>query len=218
MPTKLENLLDDLSSAADMHHKIGLKMLKADGGNLFPLDILATAVLHRSANLVPAFVQLIKAKNIIAAAPLLRLQIDNCIRFHAAWLVEDPHLFASAVLKGDHVRKIKDRTGAKMTDQYLVACFSKEFPWVTKVYERTSGYIHLSDVHVGALFMGSKTSEDGMCQFQWGPGTSLPDDSLYEEAVEAFIDATKAMFRYIGGWEKTKSGEQGTTCNPLASK
>lgn len=183
-------------------------MAEADGGNLFPLDLLATAVLNRSANLVPAFVHLIRSKNMIAAAPLLRLQIDNCIRFHGAWLVDDPHAFATSVIKGEHVRKIKDRNGKPMTDKHLLECFSKEFPWVSKVYERTSGYIHLSDAHVGNLFVGSKTTEDGISEFKWGAGDSYPDDSLYEESVEAFIAATKAMLTYVVGWVKTKAGEQ----------
>lgn len=182
-------------------------MAKADGGTLFPLDLLAQAVLNRSTNLVPAFVSLIESKNFIAAAPLLRLQIDNCIRFHGAWLVDDPHAFASAVLKGEQIRRLKDKKGNKMSDRYLLENFAQEFPWVTKVYEQTSGYIHLSGAHIGNLFMGSTSSKEGTTEFRWGRGDDFPDDSIYIEAVEAFIAATEAMVFYISGWVNTKERE-----------
>ncbi len=209
MPSKLEVLLKHLSDSEAYHLEAGLQMAKAAGGALYPLDLLAQAVLNRSTNLIPAFVYLIESQNFIAAAPLLRLQIDNCIRFHGAWLVNDPHAFASAVLRGDHIRRLKDKNGNPMTDRSLLESFAKKFPWVTKVYERTSGYIHLSDAHVGNLFVGSSATEEGTAEFKWGRGDNFPDASLYMEAVEAFIAATDAMFYYITGWVKTKQGERG---------
>jgi hypothetical protein len=210
MPSKLETLLRDLSDSEACHHEAALKMMKADGNaRIFPLDMLALAVLNRSLNLIPAFVYLIESKNFIAAAPLLRLQIDNCIRFHAAWLVDHPHEFALAVLKGDHICKLKAKNGRPMTDRFLLENFAKEFRWVTKVYERTSGYIHLSNAHVSNLFVGTTSTEKCSAELRWGRGDDFPDNSVYIEAVEAFIAATDAMFHYITGWVKTKEAESG---------
>jgi len=214
MPTKLEALLDDLSASKTFHLEMGKRMAEADEGRVFPLDLLAAAVLNRSINLIPAFIQLIKSKNMIAAAPLLRLQLDNCIRFHGAWLVEEPHDFATAVMKGEHIGRLKDRNGKKMTDRYLLTCFKEEFPWITNVYEQTCGYIHLSNAHISNIFIGSSTEDDRVREFKIGTGDNFPDDSLHEEAVEAFIAATKAMFHYITGWIETKNGEQVGVANP----
>jgi len=181
-------------------------MTKAADGALFPVDLLALAALNRSANLVPGFALLIEARNFIAAAPLLRLQIDNCLRFYGVYIVGKPHAFASAVLKGEQIRKMKDSKGNLMTDRYLIQCVAKDFPWITNVYEKTSGYIHLSETHIASVFIGTPKEklDKGICEIAIGPGDKFTDSALYEEAVEAFIAATKAMFHYLVGWVKTK--------------
>jgi hypothetical protein len=61
---------------------------------LYPLDFLALAVLNRSLCLLSGFATLLDSKNLISAAPLTRLQLDNCLRFFASTLVENPHEFA----------------------------------------------------------------------------------------------------------------------------
>jgi hypothetical protein len=37
-----------------------------------------------------------------------------------------------------------------MTDKFLVKKFSEEYKWIEKVYNNTSGYIHLSEKHLFA--------------------------------------------------------------------
>jgi hypothetical protein len=48
-------------------------------------------------------------EHVLIAATMLRFQLDAALRFHAAFLVEHPHEFALAVLRGDRVRDMKDR-------------------------------------------------------------------------------------------------------------
>jgi len=145
MSPKLVSLLKNLRASEPLHLEVGLRMMKAADGAVFPVDMLAWAALNRSANLIPGFASLIETRNFIAAAPLLRLQIDNCLRFYGIYIVSKPHDFASAVLKGEQIRKMKDSKGEFMTDRHLVKCVAKDFPWITRVYERTSGYVYLSD-------------------------------------------------------------------------
>jgi hypothetical protein len=206
MSPKLASLLKDLRDSEPLHLKVALRMMKAAGGAVFPVDLLAWAALNRSANLVPGFASLIEARNFIAAAPLLRLQIDNCLRFHGIYIVEKPHDFAGAVLKGEQVRNMKDSKGKRLTDRHLVECVAKDFPWITRVYEKTSGYVHLSDAHIASVF--SKTPREkldkGICEIAIGPDDNFTASALYEEAVEAFFAATEALFHYLVGWVKTK--------------
>lgn len=89
-----------------------------------------------------------EAKNLICAGALLRLQLDTALRFYAAFSVERPHEFALAVLEGKRVRDLKDQRGNKLTDAYLVQELGREFAWVLRVYERTSGYVHLPSAHL----------------------------------------------------------------------
>src|SRR5437899_1352505 len=116
MPPRLVSLLKNLRASEPLHLEVGLQMMKAADGAVFPVDLLAWAALNRSANLVPGFASLVEAWNLIAAAPLLRLQIDNCLRFYGVYIVSKPHEFAGAVLKGEQVRKMKDSKGKLMTD------------------------------------------------------------------------------------------------------
>src|SRR5271157_384961 len=114
----------------------------------FPLDLLAVATLNRSLCLIAGFCTLIESKNIVAAAPLLRMQLDNCLRFSAAWLVEEPHEFAKRVVEGIPISSLKDRRGHCMTDKYLKDTLAAEYPWLKPTYERSSGYVHLSEKHI----------------------------------------------------------------------
>src|ERR1039458_4375479 len=209
MPPKLSLLLKDLRASEPLHLKVGLRMMKAADGAVFPVDMLAWAALNRSANLVPAFASLIEARNLIAAAPLLRLQIDNCLRFHSVYIVGKPHDFAGAVLKGEQVRKMKDSKGKFMTDRHLVECVAKDFPWIPRVYEKTSGYVHLSDAPIASVFSETPREklDKGICEIAIGPGDKFTQPALYEEAVEAFIAATKALFHYLVGWVETKESK-----------
>jgi hypothetical protein len=66
------------------------KRLMQVGRDIYPLDLLAVAAMNRSLCLISGFRTLIASKNFISAAPLLRLQIDNCLRFFAAELAPSP--------------------------------------------------------------------------------------------------------------------------------
>jgi hypothetical protein len=205
----LTSLLKSLRASEPLHLEIGLRMMKAADGALFPVDLLALAALNRSANLIAGFASLIEARNFIAAAPLLRLQIDNCLRFYAVHIVAKPHDFARAVLKGERIDKMKDAKGNPLTDRYLVQCVTKDFPWIARVYKKTSGYIHFSDAHVASVF--SETPQEkrdkGIYDIAIGPGDKFTEPGLYEEAVEAFAGATQAIFHYLAGWVKTKESQ-----------
>lgn len=181
-------------------------MAKADGGAVYPLDLLANAVLHRSANLVRGYSLLVEQRNFICAAPLLRLQIDNCLRFYAAFIVADAHDFAEKVFKGVRVSKMKDRTGSLMTDAYLAKKLSRKHPWILRVYDRTSGYVHLSDTHIFNTFSPPTPGDlkETKQQIVVGPGDCFAGDALYEEATAAFIEATRLLFEHLVGWVKTK--------------
>ena len=43
-----------------------------------------------------------------------------------------------------------------MTDRYLVNTLSKKYEWMPRVYESTSGFIHLSEKHLLSVFDGTK--------------------------------------------------------------
>ena len=136
--------------------------------------------------------------------------MDTALRFHAAFLVDQPHDFALAVLGGERVRDLKDRDGKKMTDAYLVAKLGREFDWVPRVYERTSGYVHLSQTHlIGALRLREAVSESDRSMTIKISAKAKPLPSwIYIEAVDAFRAATEILLRYVHGWAFTKANPE----------
>src|ERR1700730_8800825 len=127
----LTQAIHDLEVLKEDHLRIGKETMEKF---IYPLDFLAFAVLNRSVCLASGFVTLIRANNLIAAAPLVRLQLDNNLRFFASSLVDQPHDFAMKVLGGTRIDKMKDRSGKRLRDSYLVELLSSHHPWITLVY------------------------------------------------------------------------------------
>ena len=113
----IDKALNDLRVYRQHHLDLGKAMFTAYSGTIYPLDLLAGATLHRSMNLLFGFCDLIQNRNMLSAAPLLRLQIDNCSRFFASFLVNDPHAFAMSIMKGQQVNKLKDEHGKLLNEE-----------------------------------------------------------------------------------------------------
>lgn len=202
---KVQISINNLRAITDEHQTMGAKIMRADSGNMFPLDILAISVLNRSLCLLTGFCDLVEKKNFIAAAPLLRLQLDNLLRFQGAWLSENPHTFSEEVLKGTHIRKLKDKEGNLMTDHYLIDKITKEYPVMKSVYEHTSGYIHLSDKHIFNSL--GQLEKGGAFQMKVSASDGFIKERDYLEAIRAFFEITGVLFSYMEGWALAKDGK-----------
>ena len=201
-----EDVLGEIQGLRNMkreHLEMGKYMLK---DAFFPLDFLAVATLNRSLCLIRGFCSLLEAKNMVAAAPLLRMQLDNCLRFSAAWLVKKPHEFAITVLRGTPIRKLKDQDGNLLHDRYLVERLTAEYPWVEAVYQNSSGYVHLSEKHIFNCLTVSK--KGGQFQMKITDEDSFVPDDLYLEAIEAFKAATDILLKFAHGWAFTKANPE----------
>jgi len=203
MSNSLESLLEKIDNERDRHLSLGRAMLEADARKLFSLDLLAVAAINRSLSNSSAFTQLIRSQNYLVPASLVRLQLDTFLRFSASYLVRDPHEFATSVLAGTEVRKLKDRSGALMTDRYLVDSAASEFPWAPSVYTSTSGFIHLSDKHIYSAIQS--VEDDGEFSMLIGSDPDRFPNELWVEMAEGFIAATAALFSCLEGWAFTKA-------------
>lgn len=206
----LEVSLARLTDLDQVHLDLGKQMFEAYGGALYGMDLLATGALNRSKAHIAGFRYLIEAKNLICAGALLRLQLDTALRFYAAFLVENPHEFALGILDGRRVRDQRDRDGKRMTDSYLVKRLGVECAWVPRVYERTSGYVHLSAAHLLSAIgpvEGSQQSDRCISLKITAEDKALPD-WIYIEAVDAFRASTEVFLRYVEGWVFTKANPE----------
>lgn len=200
----LESQIARLTALRETHLALGKKMLGSEAG-LYPLDFFATATLNRSFNLLKGFRLLLESGNFESAVPLVRLQLDNALRFGASWLVDDPHDFAMRVLGGISIRDQKDGNGRRMTDAYLVESLSREYPWLPEVYKHACAHVHLSEKHFfSAIRVGEKEGDAAPLHLKISESDMFIPDQVYVEAVDLFEKASEILFRYIHGWIYTK--------------
>src|SRR5690606_27643865 len=131
----LAQLIDKLKDLNSKILDVTNKILVADGGNMYALDLLAISVSKRSLSLVSGFILMLEHENFICAAPLLRLQLDNSLRFFASFLVDNPHKLAKDCISGVPINKSRDRkTKQNLTDGYLVRKLGEHHKWIQEVY------------------------------------------------------------------------------------
>lgn len=195
----LVKLDDDRSALLRLHHEGYAK----PGSAIFPLDLLALGAAKRAVSANSAFKQMIEAWNLTSARTMLRTHIDTGLRFSAAWLVDKPHDFATDVMKGERIDKMKDRDGKRLTDAYLVETRSDEYPWLPAVYKELSGYVHFSGSHVGAS-MERLEGDDGAVMFLISETDLKFPEFSWIEAIECFREATDMLARFLNGYALTK--------------
>ena len=202
MTPSVERELTKLRGAVEYHKALGESLLS--GRYQYKADQLAIAVLDRSLALLRGFCDLVESRNMIAAAPLLRCQLDSGLRLFAASLVGDPHEFAWQLRTGTAVRKIKDRDGKEMTDAYLVQKAQEHWPWVPTIYKQACGYVHFSDKHV-LNSIPPTHDENGFTTIKIS-GYDGPEwtEELYLQAIEAFDEITTMVLGLVAGWAELR--------------
>lgn len=145
------------------------------------------AIIHRAIELNRGFLTLSESNNWITAVSLIRLQADNCMRFHALNLVEDKVFFYNQVTSGVSIRDIKDSKGNKMWDGYLATELDKLFPFFKTIYNNTSGLIHFSEEHIkiGSDLYENKDNpdKDFLLYIRFSESREFP---IYEKVDYAF--------------------------------
>jgi hypothetical protein len=209
LPT-IEESLQRLDLKKSELYDITKNILGAYGGALYSLDLLAYATVNRTLHFIPAFVHSIETKNFFVTAPLLRMQLDSCLRFSAAWIVPNCQDYASEILSGVEPRKLKDTNGRKLTDAYLVSVLAPNYPWVESVYKHCSGFVHLSRAHIVTMLTekSEQPSEGREFTFKLGFGTVVLDDLCYIEAIEGFIACIDLLLTHLKGWHFTKDNSE----------
>lgn len=199
----LESKILELEAFERKFFDLGKQMFEPGKVYLYPLDLLATAVMDRGLSLIYGFTSQIRANNFTCAAPLVRMHLDNVLRFYAAYISVDCHEFTMKVFEGSHIRNLKDKDGNKMTDKYLVEKLSGEHPWMTGVYEKTSGYIHLSNTHI---YNSAKLKDftERTITFSISKQDRWLTDEEKLEATNCMLEISQILFDYLFGWNQTK--------------
>ncbi|MBK9623048.1 MAG: hypothetical protein IPO38_00390 [Rhodocyclaceae bacterium] len=199
----VQSLLALLEQDRDAMLLTGKRLFGAPKAPMFGLDLLAYGAIKRNLSTTTAITQMVSSWNMASARALLRVHIDTALRISAAWLVEQPHDFALKVIGGHRIDKLKDQAGAKLTDAHLVEIRAAEYPWLPKVYESLSGYIHFSGSHVFDS-VASLGDEDMSISFEVAATDYKFPESSWNEILECTREATGMLTKYLDGYIFTK--------------
>ena len=165
------------------------------GETLTKDDLFFCASLDRCLHLIDGVIILLKERNLTCAGPILRLQMDNCIRTYAAFIAEDRIRVIDCLIYGSPINREKDANGKRMTDGYLKDEITKIDGQFANVYDQASGYIHLSE----KAFYQTVTDIDDDGKITLQIGQVLPEkrkDPLLE-CADAFCHFVKLHYKLL---------------------
>lgn len=201
----MEALLARLNQLDEEIVAAGKRLFGACDAALYPCDALALAVANRALSLSNGFSVLMKNCGYIAAAGIIRMQLDNVLRLHGVTTAPNPHETANLVIGGAALKDIKNSDGKKMADAVLRESISASHPWVDRVYKLSSGYIHLSEQHVLHLMQRSPLNADGHRDLTIGSEDEHLRVDQQEDLVETFLAVTGLVIDAIDRWTQTRS-------------
>jgi hypothetical protein len=155
-----------LESQQDEHFDAVRQLLgpTASGGSapLYEVDIVLMSVLNRSLDLIDGFLATYNRWNLSTAAPQVRMQVDNLLRLTLVY-VAPPNTVTPLLLSGERLSRHIDPLAAagkktKLSDARLREHARPIFPWLDRVYEKASEWVHFSSTHVGVTM---QVGDDG---------------------------------------------------------
>ncbi|KAA1424999.1 hypothetical protein FE697_003645 [Mumia zhuanghuii] len=184
-------------------HTIDLatRVLEVDNGNLYATDFLVITMIQRTFGVIDALIDAVDTFNLHAAAPLLRLQLDTLFRAHYLATCGDSDELSMKVLAGTQFRHIKDSENKSLTDARLKDLAAATHPWAGTVYDKTSGWVHLSVNHMMTTI---RAGEEGSVHIRVPLPRDLVPERLWLEILEAAIQATEEFFAWVEIWEANK--------------
>ena len=203
MNDEIKNKLEVLKKYDEKFLKLSEKILDAYGGAFFLIDEIVIGIIKRSLSLLDGFCTMIENNNNLCAASLVRLHLDSLLRFHALHLVENPHELSMRILKGERLDKIKDRNNKQLKDRYLAEEVNKKYDWVLRVYEETSGFVHLTKKHF-SYAIAEVHKEDRSISWAIGAKEKHITEETILEYIEGFQAISNAILDYLLGWYISK--------------
>jgi hypothetical protein len=195
---QLELSLDDLLQSS-------MAVTKANGGAMYITDLFVLGAAKRAMSLSKSIFQLLDDEYAISAVTLARPHLDTLLRLNSLWLVNDIALHTQSIMDGERLDRMKDRDGHRMTDSHLMKQMAAQegMGWVKSVYERTSGFVHLSDNSMFQVFrqFDSSTRVGGIII-----GAQFKASTADEAELKLFVlEVNRHVVQRVKSWAESKS-------------
>lgn len=165
------------------------------GNDLEKDDFYFLAALDRAIDLIDGFLWMLENRNVTCAGALLRLQVDNCLRVYAPYIAENKtDVIETIIYEDKRLDTLPDDQGKKMRDGRLKERLAEKYPEVKSVYEKCSGFIHLSDI---AFYQTvNRMDEDGISLRVGGELPARYNDTLISLA-QAYLHFCKIFVELL---------------------
>ncbi|AGM98809.1 hypothetical protein [Streptococcus iniae] len=160
------------------------------GENFTEDDMFFISALNRRVQFIDGIIELLRTRNLACAGILVRTQLDNLMRVFAAFISEDRRTFIKETLSGKTIRKMKDNQNKMMTDFHLKKRISEYYPEIEEIYNKSSGYVHLSETAFHQAFWTDKSAGDDRFRFSVGLSPREELNPILIECAEVFCHFT----------------------------
>lgn len=195
--SSLEEIFKELDGLEDQIRDLFQSRTEA-GGPIYGAHFLLWGAGNRSISQCRGFASMLRDQNFTCSSAILRMQLDTVLRLYGGFMYGNIAEYAEKILNGDVVSKLRASNGKKLQDRVLVEDLSKQQPWISSVYERSSGSIHLSRRHI--MLAMTDVADDGTLSLQMGPSDKGVRPEYYVELGQAFIHTTKLAIEMIEMW------------------
>ena len=175
------------------------------GASMHVLDFVMIGAIKRSLSLASGLHAMVQAQNIVCARAILRMQLDTVSRLLAYTYVKDPETMAKGVIGGTPLKKFKSREGKSLVDSYLVDRMSQDHPWVRKVYDYTSGYVHFSEKQFFDSVHSMGSNKEHTVQLQVSHIDNKFPESSWEEVVACFNHLLEILKGILSAYAMSKT-------------
>jgi hypothetical protein len=206
IPPAIVQKLAGLRHLIKIHIEVIMKYKQAHDGDVYMTDLWFDTTMNRSILPIEGFATMTEARNGYCALAMVRLHIDTAARLFAISRVANPDDFVLRVMRGEQINKLTDRDGKRMTDAHLVELLAKDNrEWIKRVYDTTSGNVHMSGRHIFMMASPDPDEEDaipsniGVVDENWS-------EASMEEAIECVATIAELILTMALEWCEHKPG------------
>jgi len=166
------------------------------GENLTEDDLFFISALNRRVQHIDGIIDLLRMRNLACVGILVRTQLDNLMRVFAAFISEDRRTFIKESLSGKAIRNMRDNQNRKMTDFNLKKRISEYYPEIEEIYNKSSGYVHLSEVAFHEAFWAERFEKRDKIKFSVGFPPREKLNPILIECAEVFCHFTEIEYDF----------------------
>jgi hypothetical protein len=191
----LEARLCEIEKVAGALSHLPNTYLGPQGTAIPDIEWFALAAIKKTASVSHAFCTLIRTKNTLSAAALVRLQLDTAMRIFGLTQIDDVEAAGIRLMNDESYRKLRSRDNELLSDGFLHRKLNDKYPGFTEAYKDASAYVHLSGLHI-KTGLWSRPGTPTLFFHLFGTDDTRPDES-FADLVDSFDQATRLTAELI---------------------